>query len=472
MKKISRMWQTIALAVCVCSVLTLNAQAGYLYVLNTQSGAQSRIYGFAADAETGALTALPGFPYTTGNIGTGALNSEMMAVDSERLRLYVLNDGPDTLSVYSIDPSTGAIAELPYSPLPLPSATWCTVAVHPSGSPVIVGGTSGTGIANSFFFANDWAFPVAGSPFAIGSANPYSSTFSPDGGYYYAGGFSLSTTFAGLSVDAATGSLSLLPGSPYNSGGARPTGFSMDNQGRLYSADQSGRLRIFTTTDGVPSPVAGSPFPSLAGSIDTVLHPDGEFLFVTGRTVNQLQAFRISGSGDATVPQATSTVATGGLYPSVVTIARSGRLLFVGNTLGRNVGTVGFDPGTGQLTLLGSLPASTIGTSGAVVGMALFEAVAPPPPPSQTPAERVQAMVDTISSYDPPLQRGIARALIAKLESVLVAIETDDLDDARSELRAFMDHLNAQSGKHVPADAAAELLAAAESLLAALEPAE
>jgi 6-phosphogluconolactonase (cycloisomerase 2 family) len=466
MKKISRMWRSLALAAFICTIFTLNARAGYLYVLNVVSGSEGRIYGFETDADTGALTALPGFPFATGNIGSGQLMSEAMAVDSEHYRLYVLNDGPDTLSVYSIDPGSGSLAEMPYSPLALTSARWCTVAVHPSGSPVVVGGTSTMGIASSFYFSDDWAFPAAGNPFSTGTATPFSSTFSRDGSYYYAGGFSLSAAFAGFSVDAGTGSLAPLPGSPFNSGGSRPAGFSTDNDGRLFAVETAGRMRVFTTTAGMPSAAAGNPFSAVSGAVDTVMHPDGDFIFVTGRTANQVTAYHISGSGSATEPLATSTVASGGTYASIVTVAQSGRFVYVANSISRNIGTAGFDRLTGEMSLLNVQPSGTAGSGGALAGMALFEEAGSV---TTAPGDLIQQMIDTINGYDPPLQRGIARALIAKLEDALGCLEAGDIDGAKEKLRAFMYHVRAQSGKHLSPEVADELTNAAMNVVAAID---
>ena len=476
MKKISRMWQTIALAVCVCSIVTLNARAGYLYVLNMESGVESKIYGFETDPETGALTPLAGFPIGTGALGTQFLLTETLAVDPVNGRLFVLNDGPDTLSVYKIDAATGSLTPMPYSPIALSAANWGTVAVHPSGSPVIVGGmiSSFSGTARSFMISDDAFTAAPGSPVSTGDATPFSSAFSRDGAYYYAGGYTISTTLAGFSVDPGTGALAPLPGSPFPTWATNPVGYSLDTEGRLYFLSSFNQLRINTTQNGVPLETVTSPVNSVAGSVNTKLHPNGEILFVAGRTANHVMSFRISGTGETTTASTVSLVPAAGSYTNILALDHAGGYLYASNGQSRNIATMNVAEDTGVLTFLNIQPQNTLGSTGRIVGMAMYDTgvVEPPPPPEPTPAERAQAMIEIINVHQPPIQRGVARSLTAKLESVLAEIEAGDLEAARSELRAFMNHLKAQSGKHVPAETAADLWAAAEALLASLEPAE
>ena len=54
-------------------------------------------------------------------------------------RLYAINSGDSRISVFTVNPSTGALTHLPFSPFKIGGSFWGCVAVHPSGSPVIVG---------------------------------------------------------------------------------------------------------------------------------------------------------------------------------------------------------------------------------------------------------------------------------------------------------------------------------------------
>lgn len=166
---------------------SFSARAGWLYVLNNDS-AGSRIYGFQVNETTGALTQINGFPVVPGNGGINSIISERMVADRANNRLYVINDGSDSVSAYSINQTDGSITPLPFSPIPLGTGNWNSISVHPGGSPLIVSnGLSGNG-SLSFNISATTAAPAAGNPFLVGATSAFSSTFSPDGQYFYVGG--------------------------------------------------------------------------------------------------------------------------------------------------------------------------------------------------------------------------------------------------------------------------------------------
>ena len=76
------------------------------------------------------LTALPGFPKPKG--GTGAdphrYPNQMAYLNG---RLYVVNNGSNALSVFSVHLQTGALVALPATPIALGTGEWDCVAVHP-----------------------------------------------------------------------------------------------------------------------------------------------------------------------------------------------------------------------------------------------------------------------------------------------------------------------------------------------------
>ena len=150
------------------------APTGFLYALLNVNGVANQIYGFSVNETTGALAQLAGFPLAAGN-GTESFYSEQMAIDQVNQRLYAINDGPSTVSAYVINPTTGALAPMPFSPFP--GGGQNTVAVHPTGSPVIIGGSSQV---TSFTITPTTA---VGNNFSISPANAFSSGFSRDGAF-------------------------------------------------------------------------------------------------------------------------------------------------------------------------------------------------------------------------------------------------------------------------------------------------
>jgi 6-phosphogluconolactonase (cycloisomerase 2 family) len=351
-------------------------EAGFFYTLQQVNGGSNQIHGFRIDPSTGALIMIAGFPVASGGTGGGAGGySEMIAYRNGRL--YVINDGGDTVTALKVNRTTGALTALPFSPITLGAGDWSCIAVHPSGSPVVVGNSAGG--LSSFDINATTAAAAAGSPFTTGAARPFSCSFSQGGNYVYTGGNS-GSTFAGFSVDSATGVLTPLAGSPFDSGGGAPLGYATDSFGRLYSVNAgAGHVRAFTTSAGVPTGVSGNPFTSgLTLGVHGVRHPS-DFYMAADRLANQVGVYRISGSGAATTLNAVSgsPFATGGSLTHALALTDDGAFLGAVNGTSRNLTVFQVNPATGGLTFLGVQPVNTLGATGNVPGV-VFAAVVPP----------------------------------------------------------------------------------------------
>jgi len=86
------------------------------------------------------LTLLPGFPMASGGIGGESGYSEQLVFAHGRL--HVVNAGSSgvngSISVFSVNGATGQLTAMPFSPIAVSGDLAC-VAVHPSGSPIVVG---------------------------------------------------------------------------------------------------------------------------------------------------------------------------------------------------------------------------------------------------------------------------------------------------------------------------------------------
>jgi 6-phosphogluconolactonase len=274
---LSGMIATMLLVVVWAGSAAASEPPGYVYALDQVSGGANQIYGFRLDPLTGALTALAGFPVPSGGTGGSSTVSEQMVYASGRL--YVVNGGSNTLSAFTVNLATGDLAALPFSPLALGTGEWNCVAAHPSGSPVVVGnGGPGPAVA-SFIVTGTTATAALGSPYSTGTASPFSCAFSRDGNDFYTGG-NVGASFAGFSVASGSGILTLLAGSPFNSGTNFPMAFATDGAGRLYSSNlAASEVQAFTTASGLPTGVTGNPFASgLTFGVQGVLHPGGYYL--------------------------------------------------------------------------------------------------------------------------------------------------------------------------------------------------
>ena len=365
--------------------VTSAPQIGFLYVLNQRTVGSNLLFGYAVNETTGALTKLSGFPINTGGSGANTALSEQVTIDRTNRRLYVLNDGASTISAYSINPTTGALTPLPFSPLDLGSGTWVNLAVHPSGSPLVVSDAAIPGRLLSYRITATTATQT-GIPASLNGA-PFSTAFSQDGNYVYASG-SGGNAFAGFSVNAATGVLTALTGSPFNSGNSNPVAYATDPMGRLLMANMTtGEVRVFTTANGIPSLTPGNPFPSgLTQATHGLVHPNGFYLVAdrgsNGTLGNRVGVYRIQGSGSATTLAAVagSPFAVSGSLTDVLALNQSGTFLFAANGESRNLTTFRINPTTGALTLQGTQPTDTLEASGRLTGMAYLAGASAPCP--------------------------------------------------------------------------------------------
>ena len=353
---------------------------GIVYALNKYPFT-NLIYAYGVSS-AGTLTQLPGFPMPTGGAGDADNEgSEQLTYDSAKGRLYAINILTNTLSAFSVNPRTGALTPMPYSPIPLPPGGWTTVHVHPSGSPVVVGDFLGS--VASFAVTATTATQASGSPYSSGVPLVYSSAFSRDGNYLYIGagdGVSGNPSTAGFSVAPGTGVLTPLPGSPFALGGLYPIGYATDASGRLFSVNNEGNsVRAFTTADGVPAPVAGNPFPAPGSNnaLAGVLHPAG--FYMAADSDAKVGVFQIAGSGGSTTLTnvAGSPFTTGGSELSALALSKEGNLLFAANSETRNLSVFGVNSGTGALTTLTLQPAETLSNFGPITGVAFVPSGSP-----------------------------------------------------------------------------------------------
>ena len=356
-----------------------NAQGTFLYALNNHTSG-NRIYGYSVNEATGALTPIPGVsPLATG--GTGAASiwfiSEGITIDAARNRLYAVNIGSKTISAYAINPTSGALTTLPFSPIPLPESFTlaCTISVHPGGSPLVVGSCVGNAIA-SYVVTETSATPVIGNPVATSTSN-YSSTFTTDGNFFYTGGNNGATS--AFSVNANTGVMTPLASSPIFTGPFF-LGLNTDSSGRLFGLVGSppSSLGVF-----VINPATGALTPATPNSYSTgpisspsaaKLSPNGNFYAVAARNTDNVGVYAIAGSGTATTltPISGSPFPSGGTLPCALAFNRTGDFLFVANGNSRNLTTFASNPATGNLSSPIVQAANTLGEAGRIFGLAYY----------------------------------------------------------------------------------------------------
>ena len=255
--------------------MAIDSAGKFLFLAHANLGS---IFVFTRDPSTGALTSVPGSPFAAGS------TPMHVVVHPSGNFLYAsnLNDSMGSISAYMIDPTTGALTQIAGSPFatqagfPGPGR----LAIEPGGRFLYVG-LGGSVNANHFVaaFSIDASTgeltPVAGSPFSAGNGS-FSVAVDQSGKYLYTAN-SFDNTISAFTIDASTGALTSVSGSPFATGavGGFPFALAMGPAGMfLYTANQGSDnisgLGINATT-GALTPISGSPFASVANPFDLTI---------------------------------------------------------------------------------------------------------------------------------------------------------------------------------------------------------
>jgi 6-phosphogluconolactonase (cycloisomerase 2 family) len=209
-----RTQKLLALVVLVLTSLAVPAApasaqlAGNVFVYENLNFDQpeNKVAGFKASA-SGGLTAVAGSPWTlTGQ--TGLWNIPPGAVGTRHF-LYVVNNGTNTISGFSVNSGTGVLSAIPGSPFASGGGWPSTLQVSRDGKFLFAGNAFSTGAVVTFSINQ-----ATGALTQVGSVavNAGRSCMNREGTRLYTvGGF----TVTGLNVDLATGALTLMPWTPF-----------------------------------------------------------------------------------------------------------------------------------------------------------------------------------------------------------------------------------------------------------------
>jgi len=298
-----------------------------------------------------------GTPHVLQGSPVGSKQAIALTTDPAQRFLYVATqDGH--IDSYRIA-ADGSLPASPSSSIQTPSGLG-TITIDPKGRFIYAGGT---GIFGYLIDADTGALSaIAGPPPAGGS---YVAA-DPTGNFVYVSGQGL----AGYRIDQTSGALSELSGSPFGTsglpvndivlGGAiafKPTGDFLYTTG---AGPNDGALNAFAIEAGTGklSLVTGSPFSrdlgSDANASNIAMDPQGQYLYVTSFATRHVSGFVIAANGKLTpVPGAPPTAGA----PFAIGVEPSGRFVYIADDSGNNT-VYALSRADGKLTEIMSSPFS------------------------------------------------------------------------------------------------------------------
>ena len=259
--------------------------------------------------------------------------------------VYVTNDGSANVSAFAINASTGALTQVPGSPFSAGPEPW-GIAVDPTGKFAYVtnvtdGGTSGaSGSVSAYAInaSNGALTQVKGSPFSSGGIEPWEMAIGPAGNFAYVTNF-YSDNVSAYAIDAKSGALTQVQGSPFGTG-ASAAGVAIDPAAKFAYVANDGGVSAYAKRSGALMQVQGSPFAAGSYPWGVTVDPRGKFAYVTNYDSGSVSAYAIDAQSGA-LTQVQGSPFAAGKDPYGVVIDPSGKFAYVANAYwGSSLGNI------------------------------------------------------------------------------------------------------------------------------------
>jgi 6-phosphogluconolactonase (cycloisomerase 2 family) len=294
---------------------------------------RGEIYGATVNATSGDLTEIPGLPIQLGfSLGTPVFNSAGTVLYLPYWMIGSPSQG--FVAAYPVNATTGVLGATLGS-FPTNGNNPNDASLDTSGKFLLVTNVQSGTIAAYLIETSGTLTAVAGSPFATGGDGGAlfkvtSITLHPSKNFVYAtnqnsngNAAGAASTIAGFTIDATTGVLTPIPGTPF------PTGGTGANFARV--------------------------------------DPTGKFLYIVNRDNDNVAGFAIDQTSGALTAIPGSPFQTGDL-PIAVTMDPSGRYLYISNTNSGTIASYAINSANGVLTLVNTLATGTSPSIAEVVG--------------------------------------------------------------------------------------------------------
>jgi 6-phosphogluconolactonase (cycloisomerase 2 family) len=278
--------------------LLMHPSGKYVYAAN-QIG--NDISLFDVDSSVGSLSeVLPRTP-----AGVSPVSMVMNATGS---LLFVSNVFSSSISVYSISSQTGALSQIQGSPFSTYSQPG-PLAITPSGDFLYTLNGNDSSIVGFAVGSSGSLHPLAPLPL---TDPPFAVAVDPAGKYLYVTNATVNALSI-FSINASTGALSIVSGTPIATGDA-PVAVAVHPNGQyVYVANElSNNVSIYSIAPatGVPTQVSDSPFSVLTEPLFLQWDPNGDWLYVGSLTEKVISEYSFSANGDLSVQNESTTLGT------------------------------------------------------------------------------------------------------------------------------------------------------------------
>ena len=266
---------------------------------------------------------------------------------------YAANQGADTVSMYTVDSSTGALA----AETPATIATGSQpvfVTVDPLGRFAYVGNVGGSSV--SMYTINQTSGLLSGGTTVATPGNAFSVAVDPSGKFAYV--LSKNVNFVSkYTIDQTTGLLSNVV--TVASGGSSPQSITIDPSGKYafiaYIASDNASAWTISPSTGELTNVAWIAAGTQPTSI--TVDPSGKFVYVTNQASSDVSMYTID---QTTTPGAliavTPAVVSAGASPQSVSVDPSGKFAYVANGTGNTISAYTINQTSGELTEITGSP--------------------------------------------------------------------------------------------------------------------
>lgn len=330
----------------------------FAYVLE---GGTNTLSTFAIDPATGALQSSGIPPQSLG--GTGGLPFEG-TIDPTGRFLYIANPNLNNVSIFSLDPATGAPTEVG-SPVTVGSVPADVILDHTAKFLYVV--NDGDGTISGFAVQADGSLQPLSTPTFNTGLSPTLAAIDPSNSFLYVPNFD-DNTISVFSI-GPNGLLSEITNSPFSTASLNfPFQVIVDPSGKFLLVSNSsdgvtlGSVSVINIGAGgsLGAEVAGSPFGAGFGSAGIAMDASAKIVTTANVLDNTLSTFSFNSSTG--VLASTSTIETQvspqllnfsiGIAPSIVSVAN----VFASNSGSNDISAFTATPATGALSVAASSP--------------------------------------------------------------------------------------------------------------------